>query len=458
MPVLQLGLLKQQHMSGSHLHSDSLTVKLLFTTVIMLVLLIPMYFVQDIISEREAYHQEVQKEIAKSWGEEQVITGPFLTIPYEESVMNIGQTAYVEGAVTVKQLHLLPEKLDVQGELKPQIKKRGIYEMPVYTSNLRFSGYFSSPELDTGRTNRKILWDQAILTMGIPDVKGIVKMDVKLENKDVGMHTITSKDPPVFPGVQSSVSVAANSPVAFEANLAVRGSDSFSIVPVGTTSTVNLTSPWQDPSFIGSSLPEKASEDLSEGFDATWKVLELNRPLPAQFTGTRSNWKSYGFGVRILDEVNDYRKTERSAKYAILFIVLTFVALVVAQLLQNRWLQPLQIGMIGLGLCLFYLLLLSLSEAIGFNLAYLIAALAIVLQSAWYVRFLFGSWSISLTIGGIMGLLYGFIFVLVQLAMYSLLMGSVGLFIVLGVLMYLSRKLPAPKKRPEVQPPPIPQP
>ena len=211
-------------------------------------------------------------------------------------------------------------------------------------------------------------------------------------------------------------------------------------VPAGKVTTVKAASSWPDPSFAGSYLPDLRTVKDS-GFSADWKVLYLNRNYPQQWKNDVHEMDGSAFGVNLILPVDVYQQTTRSVKYSILIILLTFTAFFLIEWVYRRSIHSLQYVLVGLALCLFYTLLLSFSEYIGFNKAYLTAALATIVLIAWYVRSILRSGKMSLFIGALLTLLYGFIFTLIQLQDYALLMGSIGLFITLGVVMYFSRKI-----------------
>jgi inner membrane protein len=211
-------------------------------------------------------------------------------------------------------------------------------------------------------------------------------------------------------------------------------------VPVGIETEVECSSEWNNPSFTGNFLPD--SREVSEnGFKANWKILHLNRNFPQKWTGTDFNIYSSVFGVEFLIPVDDYQKTMRTAKYAIMFITFTFLSFFLIELLNKKAIHPIQYLLIGFSLLVFYTLLLSLTEHMMFNLAYIIAGLANIILISAYTKSVLKSTQQTFIILGILLLLYGYLFVVLQLQDYALLMGSIGLFIVLATLMYLTRKI-----------------
>ncbi|HTI08984.1 MAG TPA: cell envelope integrity protein CreD, partial [Puia sp.] len=229
-------------------------------------------------------------------------------------------------------------------------------------------------------------------------------------------------------------------PLEFSTTVKLKGSGNLLFVPVGKETRAEAASSWADPSFTGSFLPDVRTVKDS-GFVADWRVLYLNRNYPQQWKEGVYELTKAAFGVSLIVPVDTYQQTTRSVKYAILIILLTFTAFFLIEWIYARAIHSLQYVLVGFALCLFYTLLLSFAEYIGFNQAYLIAALATIVLIAWYVRSILRSSKMSLFVGLLLALQYGFIFTLIQLQDYALLMGSIGLFLTLAVVMYFSRKI-----------------
>jgi inner membrane protein len=227
----------------------------------------------------------------------------------------------------------------------------------------------------------------------------------------------------------------------FKLQLHLRGSENLSFTPVGKTTDVHFTSAWTNPSFDGSFLPVTTPQITEKGFSAEWKVQHLNRNYPQCWKDGNYNIADSRFGITLLQPVDSYSKTMRSVKYAILFIALTFGLYFFLEILQKRTVHPIQYVLVGLALSIFYTLLLSISEYIQFNIAYSIAAAATVALITLYTKSVFHKWKIAMLFGVMLTTLYTFIFILLQLQDGALLFGSIGLFIVLAVVMYYSRKI-----------------
>jgi inner membrane protein len=221
--------------------------------------------------------------------------------------------------------------------------------------------------------------------------------------------------------------------------VSLKGSETLQITPLGKTTKVNMQSSWPSPSFTGKFLP--AHQPSGEGFTADWQVLHFNRDFPQVWKDKKFDAEAYAFGVSLLQPTDNYAKTMRTAKYAILFIGLTFGFFFLLEALQGRRVHPIQYILVGIALIVFYTLLLSIGEVIAFNMAYLLASTATIGLITLYGKHLFELWKNALYLGGFLAGLYGFIFMLIQLEDSALIVGSIGLFLLVALAMYLSRKV-----------------
>jgi len=401
---------------------------------LVLVLLIPTAMILGLISEREQRQFEAKGEVSNKWGDAQTITGPVLVIPY-----------YSKPGVTSNAI-FLPEKLVVKGKLLPEIRKRSIYEAAVYTSNLDISGSFSRLNLsELNIAPEQVLLKDAYLAVGINDMRGISNQAAVQWN---GQNIFFNPGIPAseqFPnGMQAKIPlVMSDSGIIagnFSVNLDLKGSGLMFFSPVGKTTEVSLSSNWKDPSFDGAFLPNTRNLN-DKGFDASWQVSNLNRNFPQSWTGNNANLHAADFGVKLFLPVDTYQQSTRAVKYAILIIGLTFLVFYFIELLQRYSVHPLQYILIGVALCVFYTLLIALAEQLNFSIAYLIAAILTILLVSIYTASVLRSSKMAILIGGALSVLYGFIYVIIRSEDQALLMGSLGLFIILAVVMYFSRRI-----------------
>lgn len=419
----------------------SVTFKMFSIAFLAIILLIPAFMIQMVIQDREYRRNEAVQEISSKWGNEQTLAGPILTVPYKATIKDeAGNISNV-----TQYAHFLPDKLDVKGSLQPEVRYRGIYEAVLYTGKLQFGGQFSFPNFDDWTIDKQdILWNKAFLSVGIPDMRGINDKIELAWNSQKMLFEPGIESPDV---VSSGVSVATplvsdkkGDTFTFDFQLNLNGSERLKFLPLGKETSVSLSSPWRNPSFDGAFLPDTRNID-TKGFTAQWKVLHLNRNFPQQWLGNVQNIQESAFGVKLLTPIDEYQKTERSSKYAIMFIFLTFLGFFFVEILNKMRIHPAQYLLVGAALCVFYLLLISLSEHIKFNPAYWVSTAATVILITAYSSTIFRSKKLTVSICITLLGLYGFLYSLLQLQDYALLMGSLGLFSILAAIMYLSRNI-----------------
>ena len=231
-----------------------------------------------------------------------------------------------------------------------------------------------------------------------------------------------------------------NDTLPFSINLKLKGAGSLSFCPVGASTEAHLTSDWNNPSFTGNFLPTDRTVD-ENGFSAVWKMMHLNRNFPRSWKDDAYAVGNSDFGATLLLPVDSYQKTERCVKYSILFTTITFLIFFFVEISRKKLLHPLHYLLVGAALIVFYTLLLSISEYITFNLAYLIASVATILLITLYSKAVLKSWPLGLFVGGVLVILYGYMFTILQLQDYALLAGSIFVFVVLCLVMYFSRKV-----------------
>lgn len=420
---------------------SKLLVKGLIIGLLVLLLLIPSYFVQELIREREARQKEAVQEVSSKWAGKQNIIGPVLVLPYEEKKHDLDGREIK----TKHHAYFLPDKLDIKSEVKPEEKHRGIYQVMLYSSDMTISGKFLSLPFEKLKINPfDVLWTEAYLCMGISDSRGL-KEEIKVKwNDSTVFLNPTPVDNAIFRDAFTATVPFENyilgKEINFSINLGLNGSEQLLFAPVGKETNVELKSNWPNPSFTGSKLPVTSSIG-GNGFVATWKSLTHTRDFPQQWIDNPYNLSASSFGADLFIPVNGYQKTLRSVKYAVLCILLTFTAFFLIETNNRRSVHPLHYALIGFALILFYTLLLSFSEYTGFNIAYGIAAAATIGLIGWFVRGLLGSTKLSMLLSVVLVLLYSYVFTILQLQDYALLLGSVGLFLTLAVVMYFSRKI-----------------
>lgn len=280
--------------------------------------------------------------------------------------------------------------------------------------------------------------------MGLSDNRGIAEqLQLKLNNTAVDMNPDLPANSITKNGVNALTPLSnetATSEIAFTLNLKLNGSERLYFTPVGKQTKVNLVSTFKNASFIGNFLPG-GKPNSDSGFNAQWNVSHFTRSIPQSWTNETVDIDSSAFGVELLQGVDSYAKTMRSVKYALLFISLTLCLFFFIEILQKRRVHPLQYVLVGFALCIFYTLLLSISEYKGFVIAYIIAAAATIFLITAYIKSVFKKWSVAAVFFSFLSVLYAMIYVLIQLQDGSLLFGSIGLFVLLAAVMYFSGKI-----------------
>ena len=412
---------------------------------IVLLLLIPAEMIRSLISERESTQHNAIHEVSSKWGEEQTISGPFISIPYYRYVKEFSKKDSVEKVVQLKEyIHILPTQLNISGSINPEKRHRGIYEIVVYESKLNLSGTFNSLDLSSLDIQpQNILFDKAEFVVGISDLRGIERqVELTWKNQPVSFNPGVTSSDVVESGINAIIGVDPkdNSAHNFSLSLDLKGSQLLYFTPVGKVTDISLSSGWPNPSFTGAFLPD-SNKVSDNGFKANWNVLHLNRNYPQMWTNSRFSIEESAFGTDLLLPVDSYQKSYRSIRYAILFIGFTFLAFFFIEVLNKIFIHPIQYILVGVALIVFFTLLLSISEHLKFNLAFILSALATLLLIAGYVKAILKSGKLSMLTTGILTVLYTFIFVIIQLQDYALLIGSIGVFTILALVMYISRKI-----------------
>ncbi len=420
-------------------YSNKIWIKGLITGALILLMLIPTVFVSSLVQERQARQQEVKNEVSSKWAGEQSITFPYLFVPYAVPVTQTNGKIIMDKRSFI----ILPENLNVAGSVSTEQRQRSIYSVLLYNSNLNAKGNFNIQipnEVDTS----SIDWKNCKICLGISDFKGIEqKITTRINNDlyDFSAGLPTNKIDTT--GLSSSIKLSTDNvgkSLPFELPLTIKGTDQLHFLPLAGNSQFVLRSSWNSPSFDGNILPSERNLN-DKGFEAAWTFNKANLPFNTVLKDFNFKKDNYAFGVSLLQPADQYAKTLRCVKYAILFIGLSFSLFFIVEIMQKKPFHPVQYVLVGLALIVFYTLLLSISEFLLFDVAYLIAASATVLLITFYARSHFKTWKIAAVFAAVIGFIYGFIFVLIRLEDTALLVGSIGLFVILALAMYASRKI-----------------
>ena len=410
--------------------------KLLLIGFMSVLLLIPQQLIMHLVNERYETSRKSESEVEQMWSGAQRVIGPVVHIPSRDN-----QTLDV---------YLLPEDFRVKGDLKSENRHRGSFDVTVYTADLNIEGSFLIPSL-SDYSEAKYRLDKAEVLISLSDFRGLTENIVfHLNGKDYTMSS--DKDGQMGSVLRCSVPIAVlmgDSAVDYSVRMPLKGSESIMFLPIGNSTSVQLTSNCVTPSFQGNFLPMERTVSDS-GFAATWKVLALNR----NFAQSVTQWNRYSernahsvcmddneFGVIMRAPVLQYQQTTRTVKYAYLFIFLTFATVFFVEHRRQTPIHPVQYLLIGVALLVFYTLLLSFSEHIPFLWSYMISMLMTITLITGYLAGILKIRKTALMVGALLLALYIFIYVLLQLETYALLFGSIGIFVILAVLMYVSLKV-----------------
>ncbi len=425
---------------------------------LILFLLVPQGFLMGLIGERVGWRNEAYHSIQQSWPGAQTLAGPVLKVPYrltynvKEKVKDKDGTVreVIKTAQSQDTLYVIPHQLDIQSKLGSSLRYRGIYEVPVYSNQLQVIGAFNTRpllELVAEHKNKQVTFDAPQLSVLVRDQRGIAEPPVitwdnrklafkpgsQLANAPTGMHV---KLP------ELGADRVREIPFAFD--LELRGMSRMDYALLSENTDVQLIADWPHPKFTGELLPEQR-EVNEQGFSAHWRASSFSFNVSGALEDCRqgqcSSLLQRAVGFDLLQPVDVYQQSERSIKYAVLFIVLTFVVLILFELLKRLKVHPVQYTLVGFALTVFYLLLISLSEHISFLKAYLIAALASTGLLTFYFGAILHSRKLGLLLGSGLVTLYFILYVILQAEDQALLMGSVLIFVVLAVLMLATRNL-----------------
>jgi inner membrane protein len=422
--------------------------RLAFLALLVVLLQAPIFAIALLVKERQTRRDSAVHEVSSKWGRGQQLTGPALVVPYrvrEESVRPDGARVVRE---RIERATFLPEQLSVRGKLVPETRRRGIFAVPVYALDLAFEGTFAPPDLAAlGLAEEDMDWEHAEVALGVSDVRAIQERarlawggapveflpgPGRLAGVDAGLHAPVALAAP-----------ARAAPIRFAFPLKLRGSVGVSFTPVGRQTDVQLASTWPGPSFLGEWLPTERTV-TKDGFDARWSIPYLGRNVPQQWTSRDEQGPKLAatrFGLDLLESVDAYRMTERSVKYASLFLVMTLLAVWLAEVLVGIAVHPIQSLFLCTALCLFYLLELSLAEHIGFVPAYIAASAAVTGMIGAYGCVALRAKRRGAALGAGIAALYGYLYVVLVNEDHALLVGSLGLFALLALVMFATRRV-----------------
>ncbi|MEM6622980.1 MAG: cell envelope integrity protein CreD [Pseudomonadota bacterium] len=400
---------------------------------------IPLLAIAMVIEDRVAYKREAVREVSRQWGGPVALKGPALIIPVE-----VTRDGTVRGPEVFSRTEtiteradpiiLMPEVLEITAAATSEVRRRGIFDVPVYGVGLDLVFRFDTERVaQVLRDRETALWDLAELRVGMPSTRAFVG-DAALTAGEARFDL----EPGASAGL-GGIKAALGDPRSLgdlRLEMALNGTDELTFSPAGRVTRVTITSDWPDPAFSGAFLPTSRTIQ-DDGFQARWEISHLARDIPQVARG--ADFRSPAFGVRFFNAVDIYHRAQRAAKYGTLFIALTFLTVFLSERLASRPAHPVQVVLIGIAQCVFFLLLLSLSEQIGFGLSYILAALATTALIGFYGATGLGLGRWWWTLAGALAVLYGVLYLILQSADYALLAGSILAFVAVALMMVMRR-------------------
>ena len=409
-------------------------------------LLVPLMMIYGLLSERADRRAEAVAEVSSQWGGDQTVVGPVLSVGF--NVTTTGSDG--KPRTFVDRACFLPAVLQMDAEAAPEVRRRGLFEVIVYKARIRITGRFAPLDFSQWRVQPgDVVPASAMLSVGMADPRGIAGPIALTWDGKRGAFVPGAPEVGIgLPGISAPVPLPAGArDLWFSLELDANGTRELRFVPAGNETTVRLSSSWPHPSFVGAPLPnERQVSDA--GFNAKWVVPYYGRRFAPSWSFSSANRDELKgaiaastFGVVLIRPVDIYQQTDRALKYAALFIVMTFVIVFLWEIICGVLVHPVQYLSVGFAMCMFYLLLLALSEHIGFDRAYIAGASANILLIAWYWNWVTrGGWH-GVLMGAILVALYGYLYLLLRLEDYALVAGALGLFLMLALVMFLTRKI-----------------
>lgn len=432
------------------------TSKLFVLLLMFVLLLIAVSSVRGVIDDRLHFRDQALSSVSLGMAGAQVLAGPILVMPYtehyiDEEIVGTGEQAQRRRVAreVVHRVYVLPENLLAEGVLLPDARRRGLFETAGYSFDGRLSGRFTLPAQVPAATRpeAQMVAGTPFLLVEVSDTRGLRRIRMTLDGHELKPQPGSGIDSARV-GVHAPVSDAVRPPgmqMRFDIELQLGGSQRFDLVPLGADTVFALNSPWPHPSFVGRFLPEKRAV-RADGFEARWQTSAFSTQARERWlacTGTcpaRQN-DADTLAVALVQPVDIYALADRATKYGHLFIGLTFALFAVYELMKRLSIHPVQYFLVGLALAVFFLLLLALSEHLGFGIAYAIAASACVLLIAAYGAAVLRSFKAGALIAAALGLLYGALYGILQSEQNALLLGSTLVFAILAGVMLLTRHI-----------------
>ncbi len=421
---------------ADRIDTGSTSFRFVLVAALTLAALIPLGMVSCVASDRSENYNEAVMSVGTSWGLEQHFSGPVILIPIA------GDEGDGEDFVAV-----MPERLEVEMAIAHEFRRRGIFEVPVLEVEASARGNFPGIDLqDLEERFGPLRSDQAVLSVGIRDTRGIRSAGLTLRGRE--MDPVTVPNGPFGSGIAATLTDLTGGG-AFEMDLSLRGTGSLSVVANGDVTTIDMESTWPHPSFTGRFLPDER-QVRPDGFTASYTVSGLARGYPSIFralpTERENAFVNESVGYNMFEPVNLYSSVARSVKYGVLFVALTLVGLLCLELSTGLRFHFVQYAVTIVALALFFMTLLALAEYIGFTPSYVLSAALLTTMISWYAHGTIRKRRLTALVASLLVSLYAVMYLLLRLESYSLLVGTAVLLLTLGILMRTTRNLKSPNR------------
>ena len=422
--------------------NNSLVKKIGFLFVLAVLLQIPMFFIHRIIDDRGYSYNNMVEEIGNEWGRKQTIGGVFLVIPYSDKQIEYDDSGKKIEKSVVKDYIILPDKLNAKVNLKDEVRERGIYKTTVYNGDIILEGEF--PKLEDVLPDNNIYPYNIGIGIGITDTKSLMKVEeMKVEEKDIKLESGTGiKQYPLNTGVSGRIheNLLQKDKIHFSIKLSLRGNGGIEVLPFGRENHFEIKSTWKSPKFYGILPSTKVIDE--NGFKAEWEVSSFVRNYKQDFVdGYYSDITEGKIGVDLYEGVTHYRQVMRAVKYSMLFIILSLFVVYIFEVTSKRFTHYVQYGVVGFSLTMFYLVLLSMSEYFSFNLAYIIAALMVIIPNSLYIKAVTKNSKYGVGMLAFLSGIYAVLYSILKMEQYALITGTLLLMTVLYVMMYITRNV-----------------
>jgi inner membrane protein len=423
---------------------QTVTAKVLGIGVLALLMTIPLLQVSGLVRERQQLRERAIAQIAQGWGGDQVLGGPVLVVPTMRQVSAGDNQPYQLKAGSES---MLADTLSMDVAMAVQTRSYGIYSAPVFVATVKLGARFNAQDLAQFQHDSAAAWQagKAELRLPVGDLRGLQEVtDLRINGKPAQFDSSAVRLG-TWPNVVVPIDLDAlnGQSIDVQIGLKLAGTESLRLLPLARSTDVNMRAPWHDPSFVGAALPLEHRFDAN-GFSAHWHLLDLNRSYGQHWTDTEdmnAALQASTFGVQLYQPVDVYQRNVRAGKYGLLFIAMTFVAFFLFEVLKRLRVHPVQYLLVGAALATFYVVLLALSEQIGFGLAYALAAVAVVVIVGGYAMAVLRARRAGMLLGSVLGLIYAMLYGLIAAEQYALLIGALVLLVMVALMMYLTRRI-----------------